>query len=74
MYRGIVDTLKGHYGDHQLAVACRSQLKVRTQLSSESLQEFATTIKQLAHKHPLGLLHYFIQREAAYTFINRIRD
>jgi hypothetical protein len=38
-YVDIVGAVKGRYGDHQLAAAYRPQLKARTQLSGESLQE-----------------------------------
>jgi ribosomal protein S19 len=46
-------------------MAVCSQIKVRTQLIGESLQEFAPATKQLAHQALVGLPHYFIQREAA---------
>jgi hypothetical protein len=42
-YKDIVGVLKGRYGEHQLAAACRAQLKARIQLSSES-QQFAVPL------------------------------
>jgi hypothetical protein len=68
-----VEALKDHYGD-QLAVAYRSQLKVRTQLSSEVLQEFAATIQQVAHWTVVRLPEYHIQKDAAYAFVNGMKD
>jgi hypothetical protein len=41
--------LKGHYSDHQLVAAYWSELKAWTQLSSESLHEFAVAIYLLAY-------------------------
>ena len=37
-YEDIVESLRDHFGDHQLAAAYRSQLKARVQTSGETLQ------------------------------------
>jgi hypothetical protein len=42
---------------------------VRIQLNSESLQEFAAAVEQLAHQALVGLPVDFIQREAAHAFV-----
>jgi hypothetical protein len=70
----IVGALKGRYGDSQLAAAYRAQLKARTQLIGESLQEFAAAVEQLAHRTLVGQPLDFIQREAAHTFVDGVRD
>jgi hypothetical protein len=44
------------------------------QLNDESLQEFAATIKQLAHWALVRLRVEFIQKEATHAFIDRVRD
>jgi hypothetical protein len=38
--------------------------KARTQVSGESLREFAVSVRQLTHQACLGLFEDFIQREA----------
>jgi hypothetical protein len=48
-YEDNVEVLEDHYGVYQLPAAYCSHLKAMTQLSGESLQEFAATIEQLAH-------------------------
>jgi hypothetical protein len=50
------------------------QLIAKTQLKGESLQEFATVLKQVAHWAPIGLPKHFIHREAAYVLVDGIRD
>ena len=73
-YEDIVGALQDRFGDHQLAAAYRSRLKARVQASSETLQEFAAAVEQLAHRALVGLPVTFIQTEAAHTFIDGIRD
>jgi hypothetical protein len=73
-YESIVRALKGCYGDRQLAAAYWVQLKTRTQLISESLQDLAAAVKQLAQQAPVRLPVDFIQREVANAFIDRTRD
>jgi hypothetical protein len=46
----IIGTLKCCCRDYQLVVAYQSQLKGRTQMSSESLQEFSSAVKKSAHQ------------------------
>jgi hypothetical protein len=69
-----VKVLEGRYGDHQLAAAYCSWLKARIQLSSESLQVFATGMKQFAHWALVSLPQHLIQREAACAFVDGIRN
>jgi hypothetical protein len=45
-------------------------MKARTRLSGELLQGFAAIIEQLAHRALVKLPQSFIQRKAAYAFIN----
>ena len=73
-YEDILAVLDGRYGDHQLAAAYRVQMRNRTQRGNESLQEFAAEVEQLDHMALDGLPQDHIQREAAYTFIDGLRD
>jgi hypothetical protein len=41
---------------------------------SVSLQEFAATIEQFAHRAHVGLLQYLVHREAVYALVSGIRD
>jgi hypothetical protein len=50
------------------------QLKARVQASSETRQEFAAAVEQLAHRALVGLPVAFIQTEAANSFIDGVRD
>jgi hypothetical protein len=50
-----IQALEDRFGDQQFDVAYRSQLKARPQQAAKSLQEFATTIDQLAHRAYLTL-------------------
>lgn len=60
--------LDGCCGEDQLAmVYCH-------QLISESLQESATAVEQLALHASVGLPQHFIQREAAHAFVDRLQD
>jgi hypothetical protein len=45
-----------------------------SQLSSEHVQEFATSIGKLTHWDLVRLPQHYIQREAAYAFDSRMRD
>jgi predicted Ser/Thr protein kinase len=74
MQEEIIRAFEDCCGDHQVAVAYCFELKTRTQLISKSLQEFAVTIGQLAHQALVELPLHFIQREAAYAFVSRIKD
>jgi hypothetical protein len=55
-------TIQDRFGDHQLAAACRSQLKARVQASSETLQEFAAAVDQMAHLAFVGLPVFYSNR------------
>lgn len=73
-YEDIAVGLRDRFGDQQLAAAYRSQLKARVQAGSETLQEFAAAVEQLAHRAFVGLPVAFIQTEAAHSFIDGVRD
>jgi len=73
-YEAIVGALRDCFVDHQLAAAYQSQLKARTQVSEEMLQELAAAMEQLAHRAFVGLPVTFIQTEAAHSFINGMWD
>jgi hypothetical protein len=52
MYKEVTDVLENHCGDHHLEAAFLFQLKRRTRLIREPLQEFVTDIDHLAdHAH-----------------------
>jgi len=72
-YEDIVESLRDRFGDHQLAVAYRSQLKARVQATGETLREFAAAIQQLAHRAFVGLPVAFVQTEAAHSFVDGLR-
>ena len=69
-YEDIVGALGDRSGDHQLAAAHRSQLKVRVQTSGETLQEFAATVEQMACPALVEPPVVFIQTGAAHAFID----
>jgi hypothetical protein len=48
-YEVVTEMLENHYGDYHLQAAFHSELKRRTHLVKESLQEFDTDIDHLAH-------------------------
>jgi ABC-type transporter MlaC component len=56
IYEDIISALKGHYGNHQVAVAYRMHLKARKQLTSASQQEFTAAFQQLADRSFLNHL------------------
>jgi hypothetical protein len=68
-YKDINEVLEGRYGEHQLPTENRSQLKARTQLTGNSLQQFIVTTEQLAH-----FASPVIHPERAHVFSDRIRD
>jgi hypothetical protein len=43
-------------------------------MSGETLQEFVAALKQLAHRALVGPSVAFISNEAAYAFIDEVRD
>jgi hypothetical protein len=73
-YEDIAGALQDRFGDHQLAAAYRLHLKARVQMSSETLQEFAAAVEQLAHRALVGLPVGYIQMEAAHACIDGVRD
>lgn len=62
------------YGDYQLVAACLFQLKAKFQLNIKSQQEFAGGVAQLAQWALVRLPMEFIQKEATYAFVSRVRD
>lgn len=62
--------MKGYFKGHLLVAAYQSQMKAKTQLSSELLQGCAAIIEQLAHRSLVKLPESFTQRKEAYAFIN----
>jgi hypothetical protein len=50
MYEKTIEVLEGRSADEHLATAYHTQLKTKTKIISESLQEFTTTVEQLAHR------------------------
>jgi hypothetical protein len=54
-YQVNAEALDGHFGDRPVAVVYHSQLKTRTKLTGESLQDFVFSIMQQAHCIPDGL-------------------
>jgi hypothetical protein len=54
VYIDTVEVLNGCYRDHLLALAYRSQMKAMTQLSVESLQEFAQPLSSWLTSPLLG--------------------
>jgi hypothetical protein len=66
--------LKGRYGEHKLAAAYRLKLKPRTQVSAETLQEFAEAVEQLTNAALVGLSENFMQRETTYAFVNGVTN
>jgi hypothetical protein len=67
----MVQAPKGRSGDHQLAPWGHSLLKVKTQLTDESLQELPASSKLLAHHAFIGLSQNFIRKEAADAFFDK---
>jgi hypothetical protein len=61
-YADITGALRDRSGAKQLAAAYRSQFKARVQTSGKTLQEFAATTEQLAHRTLVELPLAFIQR------------
>jgi hypothetical protein len=66
--------LEDRFRDQHFAAAFRSQLKTRTQRSGESLQEFATAIKQLALRVYPTLPEEHIRQEAGKVFADGVED
>jgi hypothetical protein len=74
MYENINEALENHYGDNHMEAVFHSQLKRRTQLVREPLQEFATAIDHLPHRVHVQLPDHLISTEAACPFVYRIRE
>jgi hypothetical protein len=73
-YEKTIKALDDHFGDHRLATTYRSQLKTRTQRTGESLQEFTTTVEQLAHHAYPALPKDHVRREAGKAFTDGLED
>jgi hypothetical protein len=74
MYEETIEALEDCFRDQHLAAAYRSQLKMRTQKAGESLQEFATTIEQLAHCAYPALPEDHVRKEAGRAFTDGVED
>jgi DNA primase large subunit len=73
-YEETLEALEDHFRDQHLAIKYCSQLKTRTQAVGESLQEFATAIKQLIHHGYQALPKDHIRRAASKAFAERVED
>jgi hypothetical protein len=62
------------FGDQHLVIAYRTQPKTRTEILGESLQEFATTTKQLTHHASPALHEDHIRMGIGKAFINSIKQ
>jgi hypothetical protein len=74
LYKETIRALKDQSGDQHLVAAYCTQLKTRTQIVGESLQEFATAIKQLTHCAFLALHEHHVSMGRGTVFGNDIRD
>jgi hypothetical protein len=72
MYKEVTEALQNCHSDHHLAAVFHSQLKRRTQLSRESLQEFPAAMDHLAHPTHVVLPEHLISKEAAHSCANGI--
>jgi hypothetical protein len=63
-YGEATEGLENCYGDHHLEAAFHSQLKRKTQLIRETLQEFAIAIDYLAHHAHVKLSEHLISKES----------
>jgi hypothetical protein len=73
-YEETLQVLEHRFGDKHFAAAFRSQLKTRTQIAGESLQDFATAIEQLAHRAYPTPPEDHIRREVGKTFADGVED
>jgi hypothetical protein len=62
-YKETIKALEDCFGDQHQATAYRSQLKMTTQYTGNSLPEFNTAIEQLAHRTNPALPEYHARRE-----------
>jgi hypothetical protein len=72
--REILQALEDCFGEEHFAAAFRSQLKARTQKAGETLQDFATSIQQLARRAYPASPEENIRREAGKPFVEGIQD
>jgi uncharacterized coiled-coil protein SlyX len=73
-YEGRLQALEDRFGDQHFSAAYRCQLTTRTQKAGESLQDFATSIEQLAHRAYPTLPEDHIRREAGRAFAYGEKD
>jgi hypothetical protein len=66
--------LKHSYGDHELLAAYQSQLKFESPLGGKSLQELTAAVAHLDHRVLAGLLNDVIQWQAAFIFIDGVKE
>jgi hypothetical protein len=67
-YKEITEAPENRCGDHYLGEAFQSQMKRRSRLVGESLQDFIATIDHLAHRAHIELPEHLISKEAARVF------
>jgi hypothetical protein len=74
LYKETIGAVKDRSGDQQLVAVYFTQLKTRTQILSESPQEFAAAIEQMTHCVLLALHKHHISMGTGKVFGNDIRD
>jgi hypothetical protein len=74
MYVETIGATEDRFLNSHLAIGCCNQLKSLTQGDSESLHEFATTIKQFTHRVFPVLHEDHIRRGPGKAFVDGIRD
>jgi hypothetical protein len=74
MYEEVTAALQNCHGDRHVAAIFHSQLKRRIQLSRESPQEFAIAMDHLAYRTHIVLPKHLINKEAACSCANGIRE
>jgi hypothetical protein len=70
----ISGVLKPSYGDHQLLAAYQSQFIFKSLLGGKYLQELTAAAAHLDHRVLVGLLKDFVQWQAAFMFIDGVKD
>jgi hypothetical protein len=73
-YGEILQILEDRFGDQHFAVNYRCQLKTRTQMVGESLQDFAMAIEELVHRAYPALPEDHIRTEAGNAFADGVKD
>jgi hypothetical protein len=71
-YEETLQALQDRFGDQHFAALFRSRLKTRIQRAGESLQDFAITVEQLAHRAYPTLPDEHKRQEAGRAFVDGI--